>query len=58
MCEAKFVFIIIIIKKKKKKKKKKRDFIFPVLPVKELPISQDWLDRMKLVHNCTIYLAK
>ena len=30
------------------------NFILPALPVGGLPISQDWLDRMKLVHNHTI----
>ena len=29
-------------------------FILPAPPVGGLPISQDWLDRMKLVRNCTI----
>ena len=29
-------------------------FILPALPVGELPISQDWLDRMKLVHDRTV----
>ena len=28
-------------------------FILPALPVGRLPISQDQLDRLKLVHNCT-----
>ena len=30
------------------------NFILPVPPVGGLPISQDWLDRMKLVLNRTI----
>ena len=30
------------------------NFILPAPPVGGLPISQDWLDRMKLVRNCTI----
>ena len=29
-------------------------FILPAPPVGGLPISQDWLDRMKLVHDRTI----
>ena len=29
-------------------------FILPAPPVGGLPISQDWLDRMKLVRNCSI----
>ena len=29
-------------------------FILPVPPAGGLPISQDWLDRMKLVRDCTI----
>ena len=30
------------------------NFIIPALPVGGLPISQDWLDRMKLVHDRTV----
>ena len=30
------------------------NFILPAPPVGGLPISQDWLDRMKLVHDRTI----
>ena len=30
------------------------NFILPAPPVGELPISQDWLDRVKLVRNRTI----
>ena len=30
------------------------NFMLPAPPVGGLPISQDWLDRMKLVHDCTI----
>ena len=30
------------------------NFILSAPPVGYLPISQDWLDRMKLVRNCTI----
>ena len=30
------------------------NFILPAPPVGGLPISQDWLDRMKLVHDCTV----
>ena len=30
------------------------NFILPALPLGRLPISQDRLDRMKLVRNCTI----
>ena len=30
------------------------NFILPAPPVGELPISQDWLDRMKLVHDRTV----
>ena len=29
-------------------------FILPAPPVGGLPISQDWLDRMKLVHDRTV----
>ena len=30
------------------------NFILPAPPVGGLPISQDWLDRMKLVHDSTV----
>ena len=30
------------------------NFILPAPPVGGLPISQDWLDRMKLVHHRTV----
>ena len=30
------------------------NFILPAPPVGGLPISQDWLDRMKLVRDCTV----
>ena len=30
------------------------NFILPAPPVGRLPISQDWLDRMKLVHDRTM----
>ena len=30
------------------------NFILPVPPVGGLPISQDWLNTMKLIRNCTI----
>ena len=30
------------------------NFILPALPVGGLPISQNWLDRMKLVHDRTV----
>ena len=30
------------------------NFILPAPPVRGLPISQDWLDRMKIVRDCTI----
>ena len=30
------------------------NFILPALPVGGLPISQDWLDKMKIVRDCTI----
>ena len=30
------------------------NFILPAPPVGGLPISQDWLDRMKLVHDRTV----
>ena len=30
------------------------NFIFPAPPVAGLPISQDWLDGMKLVHDRTV----
>ena len=30
------------------------NFILPAPPVGGLPISQDWLDRMKLVHDHTV----
>ena len=32
------------------------NFILPVPPVGGLPISQDWLDRMKLVHDRTVLI--
>ena len=31
-----------------------QDFILPAPPVGRLPISKDWLDRMKLVHDRTV----
>ena len=34
------------------------NFIPPAPPVGGLPISQDWLDRMKLVHDRTVPIIK